>query len=123
MSPTIPTRKALPETGCGPIPTRSAWRKIGLILKKSDGSPAAVTDITDIHQELNLWTGLLTSSFKLEGKSVLVKTVCHPETDGIAFQIESELNSQKQLAVQIAFPYPGSHLGQRPGRLEQPRQT
>jgi hypothetical protein len=101
-------------------PHQVSLAKIGLVLKKSDGSPAAVTDITDIHQELNLWTGLLTSSFKLEGKSVLVKTICHPDIDNIAFQIESELITQKQLAVQVAFPYAAGTWGNDPADWNSP---
>jgi len=101
-------------------PHQISLARIGFILKKADGSAAAAGDITDIHQELNLWTGLLTSSFKLEGKNVLVKTTCHPDIDNIAFEIQSELIVQTRLAVQIAFPYAAGTWGNDPADWTKP---
>lgn len=53
----------------------------GMQLIKKDGSIAIVTDLQNIHQELDMWTGTVTSSFELEGVMVNVKTVCHPIQD------------------------------------------
>ena len=52
---------------------------IGLEIKKKNGSLATVSDIKDIKQELDLWTGIITSSFKVEGVAVKVITACHQQ--------------------------------------------
>jgi len=95
-------------------PHQTSLAKIGFILKKADGSPACANDITNIHQELDLWTGLLTSSFELEGKKVLVKTACHPDFDGIAFEVQSDLITENRLMTEIAFPYSNGKWGPGP---------
>jgi hypothetical protein len=95
-------------------PHQMTLSRIGFVLKKADGSAAVADDITNIHQELNLWTGLLTSFFELEGKKVLVKTVCHPTLDEIGFEVQSELITQNRLIVEIAFPYPADKWGNDP---------
>jgi hypothetical protein len=86
-------------------PHRLHLGQIGLKLTKSDGSEAKPEDIKNIEQKLDLWTGIITSKFEFEGKSVLVKTCVHPETDLLAVSIDSELISQGKLAVKIEFPY------------------
>ncbi|MGB8226514.1 MAG: hypothetical protein WCE45_06600, partial [Sedimentisphaerales bacterium] len=95
-------------------PHQTSLGQIGFILKKTDNSIAAVNDITNIHQELDLWTGLLTSSFELQGKKVLVKTACNPDFDNIAFEVESDLITENRLMVEIAFPYPTGKWGSDP---------
>lgn len=61
--------------------------------------------LTDIHQELDLYTGILTSSFSLDGRSVCVTTLCNPDTDQLAIKVQSALLKTKQLTIQISFPY------------------
>ncbi|HVE55603.1 MAG TPA: hypothetical protein VNB22_02170 [Pyrinomonadaceae bacterium] len=86
-------------------PHRLHLGKIGLRLLKADGSEAKAADITDIEQKLDLWTGIIESRFKFEGKSVLVKTAVHPTLDTLAVSIESSLIAERKLAVRLAFPY------------------
>src|SRR6201999_1317206 len=38
-------------------PSRLNLARIGLVLKTSDGREVRLTDLKDIHQELDLWTG------------------------------------------------------------------
>lgn len=80
--------------------------QIGLDLRLSDGSRVSIENVEDIRQELNLWEGSITSSFAIEGKEVLVKTICHPERDILALSIESELMEKGRLFVDIKFSYP-----------------
>ncbi|MGH2271788.1 hypothetical protein ACQ9LF_08315 [Anaerohalosphaeraceae bacterium U12dextr] len=101
-------------------PHQTSLARIGFVLKKADGSAAAVSDITNIHQELNLWTGVLTSSFVVEGKKVLVKTVCHPDIDNVAFKVQSDLIAEGRLGVEIAFAYPSATWGNDPADWGQP---
>ena len=86
-------------------PHRFHLGRIGFELKKSDGSPAAPGDLTNIRQALDLWSGLLESRFEFEGRPVHVQTCCHPELDLIAVRIESPLLADGRLRVRLAFPY------------------
>jgi hypothetical protein len=86
-------------------PHRLHLGQIGLRLLKSDGSEAKASDITDIEQKLDLWTGIIESRFKFEGKDVFVRTAAHPALDLLAFSIESPLITEGKLAVRFAFPY------------------
>jgi len=74
-------------------------------LCRASGEPIAAEDIKDAHQVLDLYTGVLTSSFTLDGEPVKVITVCDPESDTVAFKIESPHTG---LGVRLEFPY-GHH--------------
>lgn len=56
-------------------------------------------------QELNLWTGVLESSFQVAGEPVVVWTAVHPQSDTVAVKIRSRLLCDGQLAVSFDFPY------------------
>jgi protein-glucosylgalactosylhydroxylysine glucosidase len=87
-------------------PHRMHLGRIGLILKKPDGSEAAATDVEAISQSLDLWTGTIDSRFKFAGQTVRVRTACHPDLDALAIRIDSGLVSSVNFGVRIAFPYP-----------------
>ncbi len=84
---------------------------LGMVLKKSDGQRARLDELTNIHQELNLWTGELSSQFTFDGQRVKVSTCCHPELGQVAVKVESALVAAGRLKVQLAFPYAGSGFG------------
>ncbi len=86
-------------------PHRLHLGQIGFRLIKADGSEAAVSDITDIEQKLDLWSGTITSHFKFDGKSVDVRTAAHPTQDILAVSLDSELLLDQRLSVRFAFPY------------------
>ncbi len=86
-------------------PHRLHLAQIGLRLTTREGREAQVKDLTDIEQQLDLWTGTLTSRFTVEGKLVLVRTAVHPELDLLAVIIESSLIDEGRLRVGFAFPY------------------
>ena len=86
-------------------PHRLHLGQIGLRLVKADGSEARSVDISDVDQKLDLWTGIIESRFKFEGKAVTVKTAAHPTLDLLGVSIESDLITQRKLQVRIAFPY------------------
>jgi hypothetical protein len=86
-------------------PHRLHLGQIGFQLLKADGSQAAASDITNIEQKLDLWTGMITSRFKFEGKAVNVRTAVHPEFDLLGVSVESELISDERLSVRFALPY------------------
>ncbi len=93
-------------------PHRLHLGQIGLRIAKSDGSLAAIEDLTETAQTLDLWAGLLTSRFKVQGNPVNVATACHPTRDLLAVRIESLLLGQQRLAVRLAFPYGSTDWGQ-----------
>ncbi|RBM14089.1 hypothetical protein DI005_29865 [Prauserella sp. PE36] len=86
-------------------PHRANLGRIGLRLLKEDGSEAVEADLTDIVQELDPWTGVLRSAFRLEGHRVAVETACHPGEDVVAARISSDLVRLGRLTVFLEFPY------------------
>ncbi|MEN6333242.1 MAG: hypothetical protein ABFE01_03220 [Phycisphaerales bacterium] len=93
-------------------PHRLHLGQIGLHMTKSDGSPVEIGDLTDSTQTLDLWSGILSSRFKVEGQPVNVSTVCHPTRDLLAVRIESPLLENQRLTVRLAFPYGSAEWGQ-----------
>lgn len=79
---------------------------IGLEIEKKDGSQAMADDIKNIKQELDLWTGIISSSFTVEGEPIKVTTTCHQQLDAVSFRIESALLRKNRIRVRIRFPYP-----------------
>jgi hypothetical protein len=66
-------------------------------------------DLTNVHQQLDLYSAMITSDFRLLGKDVMVTTGCHPDADMIYIKIKSELIKSGELGVDIQFPY--AHCG------------
>ncbi|MCE5272513.1 hypothetical protein LLH00_14635 [bacterium] len=86
-------------------PHRLQLGMLGFSLTKSDGSPAGPEDIDRIEQRLDLWSGVLTSRFSLEGVESVVETVCHPDRDILAVRVRSGLVPLGRLKIQLHFPY------------------
>lgn len=61
-----------------------------------------------INQRLSLYSGILKSSFILDGVLCNVETACDSESDTIGFSAESELIADGRLTLAMRFPY-GSH--------------
>lgn len=78
---------------------------IGLELLKENGEEAEVDNIKNIRQELDLWTGAITSRYELEGVPVQVELYGHQEKDMIAFRVQSPLIAEGRLKVKFRFPY------------------
>ncbi len=78
--------------------------QISLDYVKADGLPPAPEDIQNPEQTLDLWRGVITSRYEIEGKPVKVTTVCHPQYDLVAVRIESELVGNGKLGAKLAFP-------------------
>lgn len=86
-------------------PHRFNLGRIGLWLKKADGTSATINDLKDSDQYFDLWTAVAVSTFTLEGQPIKVTTVGDPNKDIIAFKIESPLIAMNRLGVFINFPY------------------
>ncbi|AYY15213.1 hypothetical protein EF847_03345 [Actinobacteria bacterium YIM 96077] len=88
-------------------PHRLDLGRIGLEFLDSAGTPvtAGLADLTGVRQELDLWHGLLRSTFTVNGDVVRVQTVCHPAEDSLGVRIESAALRAGRLAVRMTFPY------------------
>ena len=86
-------------------PHRLHLGRIGLVLAHADGREATPAEVTEIRQELDLWTGLLTSRFVFDGQTVTVETCCPGELDAVAVRVTSPLVRGGRLRVRLAFPY------------------
>lgn len=87
-------------------PHRLQLGRISFRLLLESGETAEAADVAQISQRLDLWTGILTSAFTVQGVPVHVKTACHPLLDVIGIQAESELIRQGRLQVFVRFPAP-----------------
>jgi len=103
-----------------PLPQIALWR--------THGPQILPGDVRDVAQSLDLWTGLLTSAFSIDGVPVRVTVASHPLRDMLAVRIESALLERGGLGVRIALPrghdirtknnpvldftQPGSHMTQ-----------
>jgi hypothetical protein len=78
--------------------------QLQLVWDKPDGTAFTPSDIQEPEQTLDLWTGIITSRYKLGGVPVKVTTASAPNSDTVAVRIESELVAQGKLRVRLAFP-------------------
>ncbi|KAF7313892.1 hypothetical protein HMN09_00547100 [Mycena chlorophos] len=62
-------------------------------------------NLTVVKQELDLWTGVMTSRFEFQGSPITVTTVSAQETDSVGITVESPLLQEGRLAVYIDFPW------------------
>src|SRR5260370_28842573 len=76
------------------------------------GADLAKTDIAGLSRTLDLWSGMQTSNYKIDGQPVRVETSVHPDLDLVAVRIDSPLLETDGLEVVLDFPYPT--FGQEP---------
>jgi len=92
-------------------PHRLQLGSIGFEIVKKDGSLATISDIQNIKQTLNMWTGEILSDFTVEGVPVHVSTFGHQQDDLVSVHVDSKLLAEGRLMINIRFPYPtGSFL-------------
>jgi len=77
---------------------------IGFDLVKENGQLAKASDIKNINQKLNPWTGEIKSSFTLEGIPVEVITVGHQDLDLISASVLSPLIAAGRLKIRVRYP-------------------
>jgi len=87
-------------------PHRLQLGNIGLEIRMKNFASAGPSDIKNIHQELNLWTGEITSKFTVEGTPVSVTTCASATGDIVSFKIVSDLIKERRLWVNLRFPAP-----------------
>lgn len=87
-------------------PNRINLGRIGL---KYKNETLSASSITEPKQTLDLWNGIITSMFKVDGQTVTVTTQGDFESDSVTFDIESPLIEAGVLEVELDFPYPPIH--------------
>lgn len=66
------------------------------------------SDLKNIHQKLDMWTGMITSQFTIGDSRYHVNTVCHPQRDMMAWRVSAE--GGRRVGVCLRFAYPtGKH--------------
>jgi hypothetical protein len=77
---------------------------LGQLRLHLNGRALAIDDIKNIDQKLDLWTGVLTSRYTIEGQPVSVTTAASPGQDTLAVRIASPLLASGRLALRLALP-------------------
>jgi len=83
-------------------PHRLNLGRVALFL---DGKEIAPQEISNIHQVLNLWEGIIYSTFTMAGMTCQVITACAPHEDTLAFVVTGEAAESGRLSVILTFPY------------------
>lgn len=83
-------------------PHRLNLGRVALLL---DGRAVEPHDISGIHQKLNLWEGILYSTYTIAGMACHVETACAPREDTLAFAFTGEAAQSGRLSVIVEFPY------------------
>lgn len=92
-------------------PHRLGLARIGFSFQK-DGRQAEITDVQDVEQRLDLWTGTLHSRFRFNGRRYHVVTTVHPARDLLAVRIERS-GGGEPFTLRMEFPYgSGVHTGE-----------
>ena len=92
-------------------PHRFGLGQIGLEMTHPDGSKVLITDLKNLTEQLDIWKGIVTSTFEVDGVPVPVQTAAHPQRDEVATIIESPLIALGRLKMCLAFGYASASFG------------
>jgi protein-glucosylgalactosylhydroxylysine glucosidase len=92
-------------------PQRFGLGRIGLEMTHADGSPVVITDLKNIDEKLDLWTGIASSTFYVDGIPVSVQTAAHSGRNEVATIVDSPLIQSSRLKIRLAFPYASTSFG------------
>ena len=79
-------------------PHRLNLARIGL----KESHQVSSSEVTDIRQSLDLWSGILDGRFRILGREIHVRTSCHPRVDAVAVRVESNSDCP---CIELRFPY------------------
>ena len=102
-------------------PHRFGLGRIGLEMTHADGSQVAIRDLQHLDQRLDLWGGIVTSSFEVDGTPVHVTTAVHPERDEVATVVESPLIASGPIETTHCLSVRAEFVRARLSRLESSR--
>ena len=93
------------ETWLRANPHRMDLGRVGFQLLQDGASrPINPAELSGTGQTLDLWTGVVASTFTVAGQPVQVTTACHPDRDEIGIRVESRA-LRAGLVIAIDFPY------------------
>jgi hypothetical protein len=101
-------------------PHRFSLGRVALSIKDKAGRPAHFSDLSDTHQTLDLWTGVLTSRFTYDGEPVAVETRVASGRDAILVSVRSRLVGQGRLGVSVRYPGVSTKINPDPGDWDHP---
>ncbi|MGX5714471.1 hypothetical protein [Arthrobacter sp. MAHUQ-56] len=108
------------ETWLRANPHRLDLGRIGFQLLQDGASrPISCGELSHTGQTLDLWTGIVTSTFTLAGHAAKVTTACHPDRDELGIRVESSALGEG-LVIGIAFPY-GSEAWHNAAEWDRPQ--
>jgi protein-glucosylgalactosylhydroxylysine glucosidase len=90
-------------------PHRMDLGKVGFLF---NGEEIKTGDIKNVKQELNLWEGIIKSSFNLHEDLIKVETCANPNASGIAVKVKS--SKENNLAIAFDFSYASAQWGKDP---------
>lgn len=93
---------------------------LGFELLNSDGSKVNADEILNVSQNLNLWEGVIESSFEIENDNLKVVTCSHSEKDLVAVEINSERLKKGLVGIRLQLPYPTGDWGNSAADWEKP---
>jgi hypothetical protein len=79
-----------------------ALGQIGLLYR---GEPVKPEALQDIDQTLDLWTGIVRTTYTINGQPVIVEVASHPTLSAVAVRVRSALVEEGHLRVRFRFPY------------------
>jgi hypothetical protein len=97
-----PTNMQSPATGW--LRENPHAMPLGQLSLRYKGKALAIEDMKNIDQKLDLWSGVLTSRYTIDGQPVSVTTAASPAQDTLAVRIASPLLAGGKLAVRLALP-------------------
>ncbi|EGN94575.1 hypothetical protein SERLA73DRAFT_188549 [Serpula lacrymans var. lacrymans S7.3] len=88
-------------------PNRANLGSTGLVFFDEAGQPQNVTenDLVDVFQELDLWTGVITSEFSWQGEKIIIQTISAQDHDAVGIKIQSTLLQTGRLGLFLDFPW------------------
>ncbi|KAF9557582.1 hypothetical protein CPC08DRAFT_640114 [Agrocybe pediades] len=88
-------------------PNRVNLGRVGLVFLDGEGHVMNVTEeeLQNRRQVLDLWNGIITSTFEFAGEQVTVQTACSQEDDVIGVKLDSSLIGKGKLALFVDFPW------------------
>lgn len=88
-------------------PNRVNLGRIGLVFGDGEGTAVNVTEaeLQDVRQEIDLWTGTMSSEFSYNGERVSVKTYSAQSSSTVGIVVKSALVASGRLGVFLDFPW------------------
>src|ERR1700742_1719795 len=101
-------------------PHRFALGRVSLYLISKHGKSAEFNDLSATQQTLDLWNGVLSSQFVLDGETIRVETRVHPHLDMLMVTLTGAALADRRLGVDIGFPGVAANLNPDPADWEHP---